>query len=376
MNIKTLTLLLFIFASTLLNAQVLRSPDLYYGRYEGNIDENIPVTANIMRAFGQVTGNYHVTPSDLNESESMYRKKVLSGQISGDSVSMKEFGRKSEVIEGSLSSTQMNGYWMLSANQPKAFSLEASYPIGSLPFEVSYLRSELNLAPEKADSPTASIELTLVYPENNNLNEGVFDSISHHINSGFFGEGVTPSHPDSLLLNYEREYYENYKKQNQQWLETGGHSFSWEKVISMNISYNSNHLLCLEFERYAYSGGAHGMSNIAYQLINLHDGSLLKFEDIFIHGSDSILTSLLTRQLKEDRSIPIDSTLKSGGFFVDSIVPNHNIFLEQSGIGFTYNPYEIAPYSFGSTTLFLNFNQLIGILKPSTPVFILANSLN
>lgn len=373
MKFNILSLSLLLFTSHFLEAQVQHAPNLFYGRYEGDVNTSTSVTANLIRTNDQVSGNYQITSSTgLNND----RKKVITGSVAGDSVYLKEFSQKDAIIKGTLTTSQIKGYWTLKNEQNIPLRLEASYPIGSLPFDVSYLKSEMKLAPERADTPTASIELTLVYPTPNQLNIGVLDSVKKHINTGFFGHGFGESNPDSLMILYENEYYNNYQKQNEQWLETGGHSFSWEKVLTMNIGFNSHHLLCIEFERYAYTGGAHGMSNIANQIINLENGSLLSFEQVFIAHSDSTLTKLLTEQLKNDRQILSDSSLKSVGFFVDQISPNHNIFVEKSGIGFVFNSYEIAPYSFGSTSIFLNFDQLETILNPETPIYRMAHSLN
>ncbi len=372
MNIRLLIATTFLLFSGYLSAQVQHSPQLYYARYEGSVGEDIQATANLMRTFNLVSGSYRMSKKQPGDDSVIKKRMPLVGSVSNDTLYLNEMGQNDDLIVGELTTGQLNGYWMLSESNPTPFKMNASYPLGSIAFDVSYLSSELRLDSSRADSPTASIELTLVYPKADQMSEGVADSVLGHINKSFFGHGLAPSQPDSLLVAFESEYYNNYKKQNQQWLESGGHSFSWEKSVSTSVVYNSDYLLCLEFERYAYTGGAHGMSNTAYQVLNLHDGSQLDYLDVFVDNADSMLTVLLTQQLKANLSMPSDSSLKNYGYFVDEIQPNHNFYLEESGIGFLFNSYEIAPYSFGTTNIFLNFNQLLPILADKTTVYEMA----
>ncbi len=372
MNIRLLIATSLLLLSIYVPAQVQHSPQLYYARYQGAVGEEYQATANLIRAFDLVSGSYQMMKKQDGNQTAIQKRMPLTGSVSNDTLYLKEMGQNDYLIVGELTTSKMSGYWMLSEANPKPFEMEASYPLGSIGFDVSYLNSELNLDPTRDDSPTASIELTLVYPKADQLLKEVSDSVLSHINRGFFGRGLAPSQPDSLLIAFESEYYDNYKKQNQQWLETGGHSFSWEKLVSTSVIFNTDYLLCLEFERYAYTGGAHGMSNTAYQVINLHDGSQLTYRDVFADDADSLLTDLLTQQLKINLNMPSDSSLKTYGYFVDEILPNHNFYLEESGIGFLYNSYEIAPYSFGTTNIFLNFKQLQPLLTEKSPVYQMA----
>jgi hypothetical protein len=48
--------------------------------------------------------------------------------------------------------------------------------------------------------------------------------------------------------------------------------------------------------------------------------------------------------------------------------PNDNFFITGGGIGFFYNPYEIAPYSSGSTEIFLPWEEILPLLKKESAV--------
>ncbi|HJN05593.1 MAG TPA: DUF3298 domain-containing protein, partial [Bacteroidales bacterium] len=235
----------------------------------------------------------------------------------------------------------------------------------------NYLHSEGKLVPDNNNSPIAEIELTLIFPLDEYFQSGIVDSVKQIIAHSFFGDNFYEKNPDSMLTNFETEYFTNYKEQNEDWHSKGA-SFSWQKNVNMSVAFNSNYLVCLEYLKYAYSGGAHGMSNIAYDIINLNNGTLLAYKDIFQEDTEDSLTSILTHKLRKDYKIPDDIPLKKAGFFVDEIVPNHNIYINGNGIGFVYNSYEIAPYSSGQTNIFLEFDNVVGLLKKDTPVAMIA----
>jgi hypothetical protein len=136
----------------------------------------------------------------------------------------------------------------------------------------------------------------------------------------------------------------------------------------MSVTYNSNYILCLEYLDYVYSGGAHGMTNLSYDIFNLKTGKTLDFHDFFMEGSSEKLTEILTLQIRSDKQIPDSIPLTKAGYFIDKIKPGNNIYMNGSGIGFVYNPYEIAPYSTGITNIFIDYNQLAGLLNENAPL--------
>jgi len=247
--------------------------------------------------------------------------------------------------------------------------MEEYYPNGSLLFEIYYLNSEIKIDKSLKDSPVAEIELTLVYPSNRYFHPAIVDSVKNIIAKSYFGKGFDINKPQLMLENFEKEYFENYNKQAKSWHEVGGASFNWEKMMNMSVVYNSNYLVCTEYLRYAYAGGAHGMSNLSYDIINLDDGSKMFYKDIFVDNIDSTLTVLLTNQIRSDYQIPNEVNLKDAGFFVEQVKPNKNLFVDSGGIGFVYNSYEIAPYSRGATKILLDFEKIKHLIKIGTPVY-------
>jgi len=360
-------ILIFTITSTLIAQKT--NPEMSYHRYEGFIGENISMTANMIRLYQKLTGNYQYR--FVEENNAMYFGKTieLEGEIDkNNNVRLREFGREDYTFKGLKNKTVINGMWYGPSEKTLPFELKEYYPNGSMAFDVYYLHSEGKLIKTDPKSPLAEIELTLIYPTEEYINPSVTDSVEKFIVDNFFGAGFNAKSPDSMLVNFEEEYLANYIKQNKDWYASGA-SFNWEKMISMSVIYNSNYMLCLEYLVYGYTGGSHGMTNISYDIIHLDDGRLLTFADVFDVCIEGELSDLLTSQIRKDYKIPDEVPLKEAGFFVDKVDPNHNIYVNGNGVGFLYNSYEIAPYSQGATHIFLQWNQLQGIVKKGTPVY-------
>ncbi len=340
-----------------------------YCRFEGNIGSNINITANLVRLFEKLSGNYQYR--FLDEDAAMYYGKTIEieGDISGnDSAQLREFRQKNYTFKGVMKDKTFNGTWYGPAGKTLPFEMKEYYPNGSMEFDVYYLNSEEELVRSDPKSPTANIELTLLYPNEKYFKPFVADSVKNIIVKSFFGTGIQPDNPDTLMVHFEKEYFDNYISQNKEWYGKGA-SFDWEKIKSMSVVFNSGYMLCLEFLTYAYTGGAHGMTNISYNIINLDDGQMLTFSNVFKEEATDSLSELLTRQLRKNYQIPGDVSLKDAGFFVEKVKPNHNIYIDGNGIGFLYNRYEIAPYSQGATHIVLDWPQIRGLLKNDTPVY-------
>ncbi len=63
-----------------------------------------------------------------------------------------------------------------------------------------------------------------------------------------------------------------------------------------------------------------------------------------------------------------DSLLNMGFFNIDEIAPNNNFWMNEEGIHYAYNQYEIAPYSMGVIDIFIPYGELEEILIPDGPV--------
>lgn len=370
MYFRLLAISTVLLINSVLFSQTNTQEDKFYKRYQGSIGENINVTANIIRLYDNISGNY--VYYFINENNEMYYGKTieLSGNINKyDSLKLREFGSEDYTFLGLIEDGQYEGVWNAEKEKPINFHMEEYYPNGSLPFEIYYLKSEKKLDKNSKDSPVAEIELTLVYPSNKYFQPAIADSVKNIVARSYFGNNFNLDKPELMLENFEKEYFDNYNKQVKSWHDTEGASFNWEKMMNMSVIYNSNYIICTEYLRYAYAGGTHGMTNLSYDIINIDLGTEMFYKDIFIDNIDSALTVMLTDQIRVDYEIPKEVKLTDAGFFADTIKPNKNLFVDSEGIGFVYNSYEIAPYSRGATKILLDFDKIKHFVKQGTPIY-------
>jgi len=339
-----------------------------YTRYEGKINNSISITANIIRLNDQLSGNYQYRFVE-NNSDMYFGKTIeLTGNIDkNNNAQLKEFGRNEFAFNGIMAADSFAGTWNAPDNKKMHFEMKEYFPNGSMPFNVYYLKSNKKLDAKLSTSPSTEIELTLLFPDKYMV-PGVADSVKKIIAKSFFGPGFTVGDPNKMMDNFKKENWDNYIQQNEEWHKQGV-SFSWEQMQSMAVTFNSNSLLCLEYLKYAFTGGAHGMTNLSYDIVYLETGELLTYSNIFKENTDDSLSVLLTKQLRKDYQVPDNVELSQAGFFVDSIYPNRNIYVNGNGIGFLFNSYEIAPYSNGATNVFLEFRQIKDLIRQGTPVY-------
>ena len=127
----------------------------------------------------------------------------------------------------------------------------------------------------------------------------------------------------------------------------------YDEITEVEILYNRNNLLVLCVFNYLYSGGAHG--NFAYQILNL---DLAKRQVIGLPADHlNELPSLIERGFRNKHRLSAKDSLNQLLFENNPQWVNHNYYLTEKGIGFIYNPYEIAPYVLGSLSVYVRLNK-------------------
>lgn len=157
------------------------------------------------------------------------------------------------------------------------------------------------------------------------------------------------------------DFLNNYKEAQQ----TGGMLESYE---SSNIAYiilNENNLLTLQYNQFNYTGGAHGLDTHSFYVFNLRNGEPINIADLFNVGYEPELTKIAEQTLRANFRIPANQSLAQFGFTLQNgkFTLAKNYYVRREGVGFYYNPYEIAPYAVGSVELLLPFERIKHLIK-------------
>lgn len=120
------------------------------------------------------------------------------------------------------------------------------------------------------------------------------------------------------------------------------------------ILLHNGQYLSLAMSGYTYQGGAHGNNPAQMATFDINNGHKLTWDDITT--DKKALSALAEQQFRAERK-----EIFEGGFEFDDLFPfklADNFAIVTNGIYFHYVPYEVGPYSIGSTTFVLPFSTI------------------
>jgi hypothetical protein len=130
-------------------------------------------------------------------------------------------------------------------------------------------------------------------------------------------------------------------------------------------------ILVVQRVREIYQGGAHGSREKEYYVLDTAAQKRLRLADFVPAASLGALRKLAEAELaavyagRTGQKPGESQTLRALGFFEDSAeIPADNFFLSPRGLGFAWNPYQIAPYSYGIIEITLPYARLRSLLTP------------
>ena len=172
----------------------------------------------------------------------------------------------------------------------------------------------------------------------------------------------------AYLESYLETFEDSVSAETLTFIDESPSMFTWDYQETNKAIYNEHYLLCMEEYGYSYTGGAHGNYGFSYRVFDLSTGNVLQLHDLFTQEKLSALAAAAERQLRADRGIAADRSLNESGLFIDQLELKEDFFIDQGGIGFLYNPYEIASYADGAITVYLKWEQVRNFIKPVGPL--------
>lgn len=129
---------------------------------------------------------------------------------------------------------------------------------------------------------------------------------------------------------------------------------SWYCINSTALMYHNGDLSSFCGVYSEYLGGAH--PNTTIECKNYIQNQKLELADFIqdMQAFEDIVMKKLQKATKDD-ILPND--------YDGSHSITNSIYFDKNGIVLVYSPYEIAPYSFGSFSLFIDKDELKGVLK-------------
>ncbi|QJW89070.1 DUF3298 domain-containing protein [Spirosoma taeanense] len=145
--------------------------------------------------------------------------------------------------------------------------------------------------------------------------------------------------------------------------DMGGLGGCWELKTQADTVYAAPKTLTVRFETYAYTGGAHPNSNMAYYTFDRETGRVLTLNEL-VSDTTALLT-VVEKAFRQEQQLLPQYNLEERGYFLRDgrfFLPA-NIGLSRKGLICYYNPYEIAAYALGPIEVTVPYEQLNGILR-------------
>jgi hypothetical protein len=121
-------------------------------------------------------------------------------------------------------------------------------------------------------------------------------------------------------------------------------SLNWKSESECKIVYSSKDFASFKIFSYSYSGGAHGMPDT--KVGTVRNGRILTLADL-----PENIRLLWEKALK---SHPCFTSIKKYcDFTKEKPQMTENFYLDDKGVHFIYQPYEIAPFAIGTIDIFV-----------------------
>ena len=257
------------------------------------------------------------------------------------------------------------GCWLASCSN-------TGQPSRNLQFEeITLSKSEHLFADESKPACNLSIDFVFV---NNTTTIGAKDSINAYLLSALFGKKYQQLSPQEAMEGYAKEYVTNYRADLEPMIQKDIDNhidkdqltawYSYEQELKGSIETYKGMLLSYRTYKNEYSGGPHGMYTTEFTNLNLSTLQPILLDELFVEEYQETLTDLLWYQLALDNEVETRDELEEMGYATTGeLAPTENFYINEEGITFYYNVYEIAPYSMGPTQITLSYDMLEYILN-------------
>ena len=99
----------------------------------------------------------------------------------------------------------------------------------------------------------------------------------------------------------------------------------------------------------------------------LKSGKALSLKNLFAENDYNLINRMLCQQLADDLGTSVDK-LGEKSYETENIIADDNFMISDKGITWLFNPYDIAPYSTGTTRITLPYRAIVGYLVADSPL--------
>lgn len=198
------------------------------------------------------------------------------------------------------------------------------------------------------------------YPEfsdttNVGLNEVIHQKLNEAVSSYFSEEAIGGSY--EYMANLFIRDYNSFK------IDFPDYGIGWYVRVFSEITYESQKILSFRIDAESFTGGAHPNSSSVFYVIDKWTNNTLSAPEII--SDTTKFKRILEAAFRKQKGIDEGQSFADKGFYLEEgeFLLSNNIGITEEHVIVHFNPYEIAPYALGATTLELNKSELESMLK-------------
>ena len=236
-------------------------------------------------------------------------------------------------------------------DKPKAIASDTlTYNYDSV---VVYSKNVIKANGNASDTTKASVTFPVF--KNEALNNAIRRRVTDYISEG------EPTINYADMANSFVNGYDDYVKENK------GTTEYWFLMVDIGVLYQNPNYIALQYMNSDFSGGAHPNTSLYFINYNPKTNHTLTLDSLIDNNKKPKLVSLAEKIFREDEKLTPTQPLEGKYFFADGkfVLPD-NFYVNEKGLVFVYNQYEIKAYVYGTTEITIPFSLLKGIAKPNT----------
>ncbi|MDR0691847.1 MAG: DUF3298 and DUF4163 domain-containing protein [Prevotellaceae bacterium] len=225
------------------------------------------------------------------------------------------------------------------------------------------------------DNPNYELKLSFTYPAAYE-DEKMLGKIQALFLSSFFDETYANYAPGEAMAQYvenkQRDYKaleDEFKKRMKKTKSSSLVRFFHHEAISDTVVFNKGGLISFSVYTEDYTGGAHPNHTLTNRVIDVQRGTFLTESELFVEDFKDRMAQILVKNLTAQHELDNPKQLEELGFFdIGKIVPNGNFLLDEKGVTYSFNEYEIAAYSAGTINVHVTYGEIKHLLRKENPI--------
>ncbi len=143
------------------------------------------------------------------------------------------------------------------------------------------------------------------------------------------------------------------------------YQMAWVTERKITVERNTSDAFGLHMSEYVSSGGAHPNMVVKYLNLDPKSGKERTLGDVLKSGYEPVLLKAAEGIFRKEKGLSPGNSFESRGFSFENNTFHlaRNYLIQEKGIKFYYNAYEIAPYAMGPTELFVPYKAIASVVR-------------